>query len=56
MEPTHSAPPLSPQEAGISERCPPAPDTNALLGESGELPRNAETLCPLGAMDSALDL
>jgi hypothetical protein len=27
MEPTHSAPPLSLQEAGVSERCPPAPDS-----------------------------
>ena len=28
MEPTHSAPPLSLQEAGVSERRPPAPDNS----------------------------
>jgi hypothetical protein len=29
-EPTHSASPLPPQEAGVSERCPPAPDNRKM--------------------------
>ena len=40
MEPTHSASPLSPQEAGVSERCPPAPDVLVTY-----LTR-AQSLCP----------
>ena len=54
MEPTHSAPPLSPQEAGISEWCPPGPDTCAPLGKGVSPPPRRTQACP-GSFWTAAD-
>ena len=46
LEPTHPAPPLSLQEAGVSERRPPAPDTRVDVEEAAQLPANDPVMCP----------
>lgn len=45
MKPTHSAPPLSPQEAGVSERCPPAPDARPPRARERAMRRTALPRC-----------
>jgi hypothetical protein len=38
VKPTHPAPPPSPQEAGVSERCPPAPDRQDTSHATEQMP------------------